>query len=146
MKYILFLLALFTTSAAFGQTTYGEKSTTAGAIPASSIASKMKGHDSLAVKIRGTVTGVCQMKGCWLQVDVGEGKTMRVRFKDYAFFVPKNISGKTVVLDGFAYNSTTSVAQLRHYAQDAGRSEAEIGKITEPEVNLEFEARSVIVM
>jgi hypothetical protein len=79
-------------------------------------------------------------------MDIGEGKTMRVRFKDYAFFVPKNISGKKVVLDGIAYNSTTSVAQLRHYAQDAGMSDAEIEKITEPEVNLNFEARSVIVM
>ena len=70
---------------------------------------------------------------------------MRVRFKDYAFFVPKDLSGKTAVLDGYAYNNITSVAQLRHYAQDAGKSEAEIEKITEPEVNLEYEAQSVIV-
>ena len=146
MKNILFFLALFAASAAFGQTTYGEKSTAKGAIPASSIASKMKGLDSLAVKVKGTIASVCQRKGCWLQVDIGEGKTMRVRFKDYAFFVPKDISGKTVVLDGYAYNSTTSVAQLRHYAEDAGKSKAEIEKITEPEVDLDFEARSVIVM
>lgn len=146
MKNILFLLALFAASAAFGQTTYGEKSTAEGAIPASSITSKMKGLDSIAVKVKGTVASVCQKKGCWLQVDIGEGKAMRVRFKDYAFFVPKDISGKTVVLDGNAYNSTTSVAQLRHYAEDAGKSKAEIEKITEPVVNLDFEARSVIVM
>jgi len=146
MKNILFFFALITASAAFGQTAYGDKTTADGAIPASSIASKMKGLDSLAVKITGTVTGVCQKKGCWLQVDIGEGKTMRVRFKDYAFFVPKNISGKTVVLDGHAYNSTTSVDQLRHYAQDAGKSRAEIEKITEPEVNVVYEARSVLVM
>ena len=146
MKNILFFLALFTATAAFGQTTYGAKTTMHGAIPASSINSKMKGLDSLAVKVKGTVTSVCQRKGCWLLLDIGEGKMMRVRFKEYAFFVPKNISGKTVVLDGYAYNSTTSVAQLRHYAEDAGKSNDEIEKITEPEVNLTFEARSVIVM
>ena len=146
MKNILFFLALFTATAAFGQTTYGERTTTDGAIPASSITSKMKGLDSLSVKITGTITSVCQKKGCWLMVDIGEGKMMRVRFKDYAFFVPKNISGKTVVLDGYAYSSTTSVAQLRHYAQDAGMGKDEIEKITEPEVNLNYEARSVIVM
>ncbi|TAN85397.1 MAG: DUF4920 domain-containing protein [Gallionella sp.] len=145
MKNILFFLALFAATAAFGQTTYGEKATAEGAIPASSITSKMKGLDSLAVKITGTITGVCQKKGCWLMVDIGEGKMMRVKFKDYAFFVPKDISGKTVVLDGYAYNSTTSVAQLRHFAQDAGKSKAEIEKITEPEVSLNYEARSVIV-
>lgn len=146
MKNILFLLAFITAGTAFGQTIYGEKTTADGAIPASSIAEKMKGHDSLEIKIIGKATDVCQQKGCWLQVDIGEGKTMRVRFKDYGFFVPKDISGKTVVLDGYARNSTTSVAQLRHYAQDAGKSKAEIEKITEPEVNLNYEARSVIVM
>ena len=146
MKNILFLLAIITASSAFGQTTYGEKTTADGAIPASSIAAKMKGLDSLAVKVTGTITSVCQKKGCWLQVDIGGGKTMRVKFKDYAFFVPKNISGKTVVLDGYAYNSTTSVDELRHYAQDAGKSQTEIEKITGSEVNVIYEARSVIVM
>jgi len=146
MKNLLFLLALITAGTAFGQTVYGEKTTADGAIPASSIAAKMKGLDSLAVKVTGTVTGVCQKKGCWLQIDIGKGKAMRVSFKDYAFFVPKDISGKTVVLDGYAFNSTTSVEQLRHFAQDAGKSKAELEKITEPEVNVTYEARSVIVM
>jgi hypothetical protein len=145
MKNILLFLALITANTAFGQTIYGEKTTAAGAIPASSIASKMKGLDSIKIKIKGTIASVCQRRGCWLQIDIGEGKAMRVRFKDYAFFVPKDLSGKTVVLDGYAYNNITSVAQLRHYAQDAGKSEAEIEKITEPEVNLEYEAKSVIV-
>lgn len=146
MKNLIFLIALFAASAAFGQTGYGASTTADGAIPASALATKMKGLESLEVKVSGVASGVCQVKGCWLQVDIGEGKTMRVRFKDYGFFVPKNISGKTVILDGHAYHSTTSVAQLRHYAQDAGKSNAEIEKITEPEVNLEYEARSVIVM
>ena len=57
---------------------------------------------------------------------------MRVRFKDYGFFVPRGISGKTVVLDGYAFHSTTSVAQLRHYAQDAGKSKAEIRRSQSP--------------
>ncbi|MDP2758877.1 MAG: DUF4920 domain-containing protein [Sideroxyarcus sp.] len=131
---------------AFGQTVYGDKTTVDGAIPASLVASKMKGLDSLEIKITGTVTSVCQNKGCWLQVDIGEGKTMRVRFKDYGFFVPKDIVGKTVVLDGYVHHDTTSVDQLRHFAQDAGKSKAEIDKITKPETNLNYEARSVIVM
>lgn len=146
MKNILFILALITANIAFGQTTYGDKATADGAIPASSLAAKMKGIDSLAVKIAGTVTSVCQMKGCWLQIDIGEGKTMRVKFKDYAFFVPKDLSGKKVVLDGYAYSTTTSVDELRHYAQDAGKSKAEIEKITEPDVSVIYEARSVIVL
>lgn len=146
MKYLISILAFIAASSAFGQTAFGERTTADGAIPANTLAAKMKGLDSLAVKVTGTIAGVCQKKGCWMQLDIGEGKMMRVRFKDYAFFVPKNISGKTVVLDGLAYNSTTSVAQLRHYAQDAGKSKAEIEKITKPETNVVFEARGVMVM
>ncbi|MDO8464525.1 MAG: hypothetical protein Q7S46_04625 [Gallionella sp.] len=47
--FLALFLALFTVSTAFGQAIYGEKATTAGAIPASSIASKMKGLDSLKI-------------------------------------------------------------------------------------------------
>ncbi|TXT27139.1 MAG: hypothetical protein FD134_214 [Gallionellaceae bacterium] len=146
MKNLLFILAILATGPVFGQTAFGDKITADGAIPANLLASKMKTADSLAVKVTGTVVGVCQNKGCWMQLDIGEGKMIRVKFKDYAFFVPKDISGKTVVLDGRAYHSTTSVTHLRHYAQDAGKSKAEIEKITEPEVNIVFEARGVIVM
>jgi len=146
MRHLLFLLALFATSSAFAQTTYGEETTADGAIPASTLTEKMKGRDSLETKITGTVTSVCQNKGCWLMIDIGEGRMMRVRLKDHAFFVPKDISGKTVVLDGHAHISTTSVAQLRHYAEDAGWSQAEIETITEPETSLTYIARSVIVM
>ena len=146
MRNILFFLTLFTATAAFGQSTYGDKTTVDGAIPASAITSKMQGHRSLAVKLKGIVTSVCQKEGCWLLLDIGGEKMMRVRFKDHAFVVPKNISGKTVVLDGRAYTSTTSVDMLRHYAMDAGKSMDEIEKITVPEVNLNYEARSVVVM
>lgn len=146
MKYLVSILAFVIASPAFGQTAFGVRPTADGAVPANTLAAKMKGIDSLPVKVTGTVTNVCQRKGCWLQMDIGEGKTMRVRFKDYAFFVPKNISGKTVVLDGYAYNSTTSVAQLRHYAQDAGLSKAEINKITEPQVDVVYEARGVLIV
>lgn len=145
MKTIFFLLFFITAGTAFGQTSYGEKITAEGAIPASSLASKIKGNDTLAVKVSGTITEVCKNKGCWMMIDIGQGKTMRVTFKDYAFFVPPDISGKTVVLDGYAYHQITSVEQLRHYAEDAGKSADEISKITQPEVNLVFEARGMIV-
>jgi hypothetical protein len=39
--------------------------------------------------------------------------------KDYAFFVPTALEGKTVVLEGSAESKTTSVKELQHYAEDA---------------------------
>jgi hypothetical protein len=97
------------------------------------------------MKIVGTIEEVCQKKGCWMKLDLGNGEKMRITFKDYAFFVPKDASGREVVLDGLAMIEETSLESLRHYAEDAGKSKAEIEAITEGTKELVFEARGVIL-
>ena len=118
-----------------------------GAVPAKKINKKMKKTGGLdPVKVEGTVEAVCQMKGCWMNMKLANGEDMRIRFKDYGFFVPKDASGKTAVIEGAAYYTTTSVEDLRHYAEDAGMSEEEAERtITEPKKSIEFEATGVII-
>jgi hypothetical protein len=62
------------------------------------------------------------------------------------FFVPTDIVGKTVVLDGIATQKEVSVAELKHYAQDAKKSQAEIDAITKPEKQVRFLADGVLVV
>jgi hypothetical protein len=66
-----------------------------------------------------------------------------VTFKDYGFFVPLESGGKTALMKGIAYYDTISVEMLKHYAEDAGKSEEEIALITEPELAISFEASGV---
>ena len=106
---------------------------------------KMGDKQALKTKVTATVADVCQAKGCWMTVKLDNGETMRVTFKDYGFFVPKDISGKTVVFEGEAKMKTTPVSELQHYAEDAGKSKEEIAKITEPKRELTFVANGVIV-
>lgn len=124
---------------------FGDTINPDGAIPAAQVEAKLAGKDSIPVKLEGTIKAVCQKKGCWMALDLGNDKTMRVTFKDYGFFVPKDASGKTAIVDGYAYVDTTTVAMLREYAHDAGVSKDSIEKITQPEVELSFEARGVII-
>lgn len=124
---------------------YGKPITEQGAIPATQLAGALGDKETMPAKVEGTVESVCKVKGCWMKVNTGNGQTMRVTFKDYGFFVPKDIVGKTVVVEGTAETTTTPVARLRHYAEDAGKSKAEIEKITEPEKALTFVADGVIV-
>ena len=70
---------------------------------------------------------------------------MRIRFKDYGFFMPKDCSGKEVIFEGKAFYDTTTVEMLKHYAMDGGKSKEEIEKITEPEINLSFLASGVLL-
>jgi len=128
-------------------TVYGDSTVTAeGAIEPQEFLAQMEGSDSLKTKVRATIIEACKKKGCWMTLDMGDGETMMVRFKDYGFFVPtEGVDGKTVIIDGFAFTDTVSVADLRHFAEDANKSEAEIAAITEPEIGINFEATGVIV-
>ncbi|WP_375445065.1 DUF4920 domain-containing protein [uncultured Fibrella sp.] len=124
---------------------HGKKISEKGAVPAAQLATTMANKTEMPAKVEGTVESVCKVKGCWMKVNTTDGQTMRVSFKDYGFFVPKDIVGKTVVMQGTAKQTLTPVDELRHYAEDAGKSKEEIAKITEPEKALTFVADGVIV-
>ncbi len=123
---------------------YGDTITVDNAVEAADLTAKLEGHDSINVKLHAKVDEVCQKKGCWMNIPVGD-KSMRVRFKDYGFFMPKDCSGKEVIFEGKAFYDTTTVEMLKHYAHDGGKSEEEIAKITEPEIDLSFEAHGVLL-
>ncbi len=127
---------------------FGTLVTAKKAITYDELMTKMVAIDSMPAKVTGTVSSVCQKKGCWMTlVSAQPGQPeMRVTFKNYAFFMPKDLSGKKVVVDGFAIVETTSVADLQHYAQDAGKSKAEIEAITKPKRELAFEAAGVLIL
>jgi Domain of unknown function (DUF4920) len=148
MKKLVTLLAIiFAVNISFGQKydSFGEKIKSNGAISTSDLAKKATAQTSVDAKVTGVVESVCQVKGCWMKVKMDDGQTMRVTFKDYGFFVPKDIAGKTIVFEGNAKTKTTSVDELRHYAEDAGKSKDEIAKINEPKTELTFEANGVLV-
>ncbi|MES2732794.1 MAG: DUF4920 domain-containing protein [Bacteroidota bacterium] len=124
---------------------FGEKISPEGAMSTQALVTQMADKDAMPAKVQGEVISVCQAKGCWATVKLPDGKTMRVTFKDYAFFIPKDANGKTIVMEGKAFVKTETVAKLRHYAEDANASKEEIAKITEPERSLAFEAKGVLL-
>jgi hypothetical protein len=146
-KIILFLLVSVAAISVKAQTAnhFGKEINENKAIDASALPAKMGDKMEMAAKVSGTVESVCQVKGCWMQVKLDNGETMRVVFKDYAFFVPKDIAGKTVVFEGEAQKKTVPVEHLQHYAKDAGQSKEEIAKIKDPKEELTFVADGVIV-
>lgn len=107
---------------------------------------KLKGETPVKMQVKGKVTSVCEKRGCWANVDLGNGKTVFVKMKDYAFFVPMDLVGKSVLLSGEAYQESTSVEEQRHYAEDAKKSKEEIEAITEAKVNNRFTAAGITVL
>ena len=96
-------------------------------------------------KFSGKIVETESIKGCWMTLDTGED-TLFIRFRDYAFFVPRHsVDGKNAVVQGDLILDTTSVEMLKHYAEDAGKSEEEIALITEPNYELFFIADGVMI-
>ncbi|WP_026450664.1 DUF4920 domain-containing protein [Aequorivita capsosiphonis] len=165
MKKILFILAISVVSfscknekseekvvpkveeMAMNYQSFGDEITDADVLTKSEMMEKYKTinlGDTLNVKFASTVKEVCQKKGCWMNLDLGEAQAM-VRFKDYEFFMPKDIAGQEIIVNGKAYVEEMSVEDQRHYAEDGGKSPEEIAAITTPKRTLAFEADGVLI-
>ncbi len=95
------------------------------------------------ITIAGTIADVCTVKGCWMEATDDNGTPIFVRFRGYSYFVPRNAAGSRFVARGDAIVTTVSVEQLRHYAEDAKATPAEIAAITVPRRRIEFIADAV---
>ncbi len=128
---------------------FGAEISTDGVISADEMLAKyesMAVGDSVEITFKGKVNSVCQAKGCWMKLDLEKPESESfVRFKDYKFFVPMDSEGSEAIIKGYAYKDETSVEELKHYAKDAGKSEEEIAKITEPKIEYRFLADGVLM-
>lgn len=127
---------------------FGDKIDEKEAISVSDALSKLNDAEEIEAKVVGHVESVCQAKGCWMNLTQpgNDDQAFFVKFKDYGFFVPKDLSGSKVVVEGKAFKEVTDVAALKHYAEDEGKSQEEIDAITEPVEEYKFVAHGVKIL
>lgn len=149
--FFLFMLATALVQAAAAQQpaskgkTFGQAFSPGSLVAAQDLPRLLGKKDSLSLQVSGKVRDVCQVKGCWMDIALADNTVMKVRFKDYAFFMPKDLKGKTVILQGIARQEIVSVADQRHYAKDAGKSQEVIQAITKPKQSFTYTASGVLV-
>lgn len=136
--FLLFSIGLYGQNNIFGENIENDK-----IIPKKELISLFENDVKFNAKFEATVVDVCQMKGCWMRLDLGNNKKVMVNFKDYGFFVPKDITGKNVVVSGEAFKKTISVDELKHYASDRGESQEKIASIENPEIIYSLIAKGV---
>ncbi|GAB2486009.1 DUF4920 domain-containing protein [Algoriphagus taiwanensis] len=112
---------------------------------AAEMVSQVEANGAFEGKISGEIKEVCTKKGCWFAMDLPNGESMRVTFKDYGFFIPTNSQGFPIVMEGKAILTETDVETLRHFAEDQGKSKEEVEAITEPKREITFEATGVVI-
>ena len=142
------LVLTFVVSLGFSQekeSSFGADISEGKIISSDLVIATMGDSESMELRVEGEIKEVCQSKGCWLTMDLGNGESMRVTFKDYGFFVPKDSHGFRAVIEGVAQLEEQTVATLQHYAEDEGKSRKEIEAITEPVQKLTFVASGVMI-
>jgi hypothetical protein len=155
MKKLLFAAAVFFSMAATAQdkektqaakgVVYGEVAEEKTTVSPDEISAKLV-DNKFEGQVKGRVVEVCKAEGCWIRLQKADGSSMMVRSKDHAFLMPENIVGKTVLVDGSAMVKEVSEEMRKHYAEDAGKSKAEIAKIKGQDKDVQFSARGVKVL
>lgn len=126
--------------------TYGKGTTADKALSTLALSSALSTTPTYKGKVTGKVVEVCKVKGCFMRLAKDDGSTVVVQFTDYGYFMPQNIVGKTVVVEGEAVLKETSVKDLQHLASDAGKSKEEIAAIKAPKKDVSIMADGVLVV
>jgi hypothetical protein len=124
---------------------FGAIITEDGTLAAAELPGLLAENDSVSVKLTGNIASVCQMSGCWVDLDLGNGETVHVTFKNDAYLLPKDAAGKVAIIEGTAQREELSVDYLKHLAEDEGKTQEEIDAITEPSMEYTFVASGVII-
>ena len=154
-KLVLFAICLGCSAITFAQSTikpadagvtYGKEVTADNAVNTEALNKTLSTDSVYNGNITGTVVEVCKKKGCFMKISQANGAPIMVQFTDYAYFMPQNIVGKTVVVEGKAKVKETSVERLKHYAADAGKTKEEIAMINTPKKDISIMADGVLVV
>jgi hypothetical protein len=119
------------------------------AVSLAEVSNQLNSADTVKAVLRAKVSEVCQAKGCWMNIIDAASESedpIFVQFQDYGFFVPKDIAGQDVIIEGIAYKEVSTVEELRHYAEDAGKSAEEIAAIIDPVMEKKFMATGVLLL
>ena len=83
-----------------------------GKISGLELLNTLASNDSAQVKVEAKINSICQKKGCWMYVDLGDTTEMLVRFKDYEFFVPMDATDKIAMIEKAVHEKNYTEKEL----------------------------------
>ena len=115
-------------AAAAPGTKLGSAITETTVTPLSQIVAEPARFVDKVVRTEGLVTGVCQAKGCWMEIG-DEAGTAHVKFAGYAFFVPRSASGKRAVVQGKLVPTADSCASKDGCREAGEKASGQVAKV-----------------
>jgi hypothetical protein len=100
------------------------------------------------IQVRGKVTEVCQMKGCWMALVDDTGKSLRVKVNDGVIVIPKESVGKMAVAEGelkkIQLTKDQAIARAKHEAEEQGRK-FDASKITSGQTIYQIQGTGILI-
>lgn len=82
-------------------TVYGDGVTIAEATPITTLLAKPEGFVGQKVRVEGVITGVCEKRGCWMQLtDPDSGQGVRIKVEDGVIVIPYESMGHRAAAEG----------------------------------------------
>jgi hypothetical protein len=124
MRYPLsFVLAAGLLSAA--EIKLGKPLTVKEPMPIATLLAKPGDYVGKTVQVKGKITEVCQMMGCWMELVNGEGQNLRIKVNDGELEFPKDAAGKIAIAEGqfnkLDLTKEQAIARAKEDAQEKGR-------------------------
>ena len=100
-------------------------------------------YSGKTVAVEGVIVRSCKIEGCWMELAPSkDAQSVRVKFKDHAFFIPLESAGMKAKAEGTFSVKTLSKAEVDHLMNEDGAKFNNINKdgtVTE----IAFEANGV---
>jgi hypothetical protein len=124
MRYTI-LLSLLGLSA-FAETKLGKPLSLKETTPIETVLSTPASFTGKVVQVKGKITEVCQMQGCWMALtDTASNKMIRIKVNDGEIVFPTEAVGKTAIAEGtftkIEMSREQALASAKHEAEERGR-------------------------
>lgn len=76
------------------------------------------------VRVDGTITGVCKMRGCWMQVTDEKGNGVRIKVEDGVIVFPATSMGQQASAEGVFEGIPVEAKEKKHEGKEGDKHEA----------------------
>jgi hypothetical protein len=103
----------------------GKPVTVKDPLPLATLLAKPGDYVGKTVQVKGKITEVCQMMGCWMDLTNDEGQKVRIKVNDGEIEFPKDAAGKMAVAEGrfdkIELSKEQAAARAEEEAKESGR-------------------------
>jgi hypothetical protein len=123
---ILFAATLTVAALCAADLKLGKPLTLKEPLPLATVLAKPGDYVGKTIQVKGKITEVCGMMGCWMDLTNDEGQKLRIKVNDGEIEFPKDSSGKTAIaegrLDKIELTKEQATARAEEEAKDKGKT------------------------